>query len=367
MPSIPLPYVLALLLAVLLVRLLLAGDRDQRLVWHHPASLALTVCVALVLATGLHWSTGLWIDGQWPVALARQLLASALPPLVWISFCKLTIPAPGNLWRHGAGPVLVLLLAITGGPQLWLTDPVLGGLAIGYGLAILGKTTGSSDRLLSVRLESAGQTRLAARLAGAFLCGAGLVDILISLDFGLYQGSHAAAIVATSHMLLVPLVAITIAVIGRSTPVPETGAEPEIPPEVKIPDTKPDAITADSGDPDHDVRILEQIEQAMHERRLHHDPDLTLDRLARRIGIPTRQISGAVNRRLGRNVSQLVNDYRIADAMALLRSTDLPVTTVMLECGFQTKSNFNREFSRVTGTTPTRYRQQSGQKGFSAS
>ena len=94
----------------------------------------------------------------------------------------------------------------------------------------------------------------------------------------------------------------------------------------------------------------------MREKELFRDPDLTLNRLARRAGIPARQISGAVNRVQGRNVSQMVNEYRIAEAKRLLRENDLAVTQVMLESGFQTKSNFNREFLRATGMTPSDYR-----------
>ena len=94
----------------------------------------------------------------------------------------------------------------------------------------------------------------------------------------------------------------------------------------------------------------------MRERHLFRDPDLTLSRIARRAGIPARQISGAVNRLERRNVSQLVNGYRIEAAKRLLAQTDMPVTAVMFEAGFQTKSNFNREFLRVTGSSPSEFR-----------
>jgi AraC-like DNA-binding protein len=33
------------------------------------------------------------------------------------------------------------------------------------------------------------------------------------------------------------------------------------------------------------------------------------------------------------------------------------VTTAMLDSGFNTKSNFNREFLRVTGASPSKWRQ----------
>ena len=98
------------------------------------------------------------------------------------------------------------------------------------------------------------------------------------------------------------------------------------------------------------------VDTVMRSTKLYRDPDLTLNRLSRRLGIPSRRISIAINRTLGRNVPQVVNEYRVGEAVRLLIETDLSITTVMFECGFQTKSNFNREFTRVTGTTPSDYR-----------
>ena len=105
-----------------------------------------------------------------------------------------------------------------------------------------------------------------------------------------------------------------------------------------------------------DLEIIRQIDTIMQTRRVFREPDLNLNRLARKAGIPARRISAAINRLRNRNVSQYVNDHRIAEACRLLADTDLPVTTIMLEVGFQTKSNFNREFRRVTGTSPMAWR-----------
>ncbi|MBP1853311.1 helix-turn-helix domain-containing protein [Rhizobium halophytocola] len=90
--------------------------------------------------------------------------------------------------------------------------------------------------------------------------------------------------------------------------------------------------------------------------RLYADTDLNLARLARRLGRPARSLSNAVNRVHGLSVSQYVNDFRVAEACRLLRDTEAPVTRILYEAGFLTKSNFNREFLRVTGMTPTAWR-----------
>ncbi|WP_216279322.1 AraC family transcriptional regulator [Rhodobacter sp. 24-YEA-8] len=127
-----------------------------------------------------------------------------------------------------------------------------------------------------------------------------------------------------------------------------------------------DAIDAGSDEPGppnpvpnvNDALVLERLTAPLSERRLYRDPDLTLDRLSCRLGIPARQVSGAINCQLGCNVSQAINDWRIREAMRLLLETAAPVTQVMFNFGFQTKSNFNREFRQVAGSAPNEWRQQ---------
>jgi AraC-like DNA-binding protein len=106
-----------------------------------------------------------------------------------------------------------------------------------------------------------------------------------------------------------------------------------------------------------DQETLGAIQSLMETKRFYRDPDLNLDRLARKAVLPARQISTAINRATGKNVSQFVNDFRIAEACTLLADTEKSVTEIMFDVGFQTKSNFNREFRRVTDMTPVQWRQ----------
>jgi AraC-like DNA-binding protein len=94
----------------------------------------------------------------------------------------------------------------------------------------------------------------------------------------------------------------------------------------------------------------------MQSRELYRDPELNLGRIARRMNLPARRVSIAVNRVHGASVSQYVNGFRIRAACRMLETTDEPVTRLMFDCGFISKSNFNREFLRVTATKPTDYR-----------
>jgi AraC-like DNA-binding protein len=67
----------------------------------------------------------------------------------------------------------------------------------------------------------------------------------------------------------------------------------------------------------------------------------------------------AVQRRLreaGLSYRDVVGAARLARAEALLRETDLSVTEIALELGYNEHANFTRAFRRATGLTPTDFR-----------
>ncbi len=82
------------------------------------------------------------------------------------------------------------------------------------------------------------------------------------------------------------------------------------------------------------------------------NPSRTLNQLSRQMRIPAKQLSIAINRATGGNVSRYINGFRISHACDLLRAGK-NVTSAMLESGFNTKSNFNREFLRIMEKSPS--------------
>ncbi|MCX4323727.1 MAG: AraC family transcriptional regulator [Lachnospiraceae bacterium] len=59
---------------------------------------------------------------------------------------------------------------------------------------------------------------------------------------------------------------------------------------------------------------------------------------------------------IGHSPIEYINAYRIKQAKRLLEETDLQVTEVCLECGFNNLGNFIQEFRKRTGTTPLQYK-----------
>ena len=54
--------------------------------------------------------------------------------------------------------------------------------------------------------------------------------------------------------------------------------------------------------------------------------------------------------------TQFLNEMRIAKACDLLLNTDMPVTTICYETGYNNISHFNRQFKNITGMTAREYR-----------
>nr|WP_298681962.1 AraC family transcriptional regulator [uncultured Dongia sp.] len=336
MPAIPLPFVVALLLAILLVRM---SSRMKDEAVDRPAIIFVGMCMVMVTTVGLRWSLDLAV-----VRFIQPIVAALLPSTAWICFAGLAQRKPlgwWRLWPHVVPVVLVILLSATW--RLWHLpiDVVLSTIFFGYGIALLRLASGGPDALGAARLSDVRNAHLAVKLAGLMLIGSAFVDLLVAIDFDVNQGIHAASIVAIANLLMLAIIAYLVAVIGRSRPALDIDATAPVQ-QVQIAPS--------------DREIGAAIDRLMREKSLFRDPDLTLNRLARRAGLPARQISAAINRLHGRNVSQIVNEYRIVEAKRRLEGTDDSITTIMFECGFQTKSNFNREFRRVTGMSPSDYR-----------
>lgn len=100
-----------------------------------------------------------------------------------------------------------------------------------------------------------------------------------------------------------------------------------------------------------------KLELHMEVTRAFLDPDLTVARLARRVVLPQRHVSEAVNRSKGQSFSQWVNGWRVQEAQRLMKEDpQRGLSDVLLAAGFQTKSNFNRAFKEAVGLTPSEWR-----------
>ncbi len=335
---VPLPFVVALLLLILLVALLRGTEPSKG---NRPFLVLIGLCALQSVIVGLRWGYGIE-----ELRYVMPILPSGLPPLVWASFRSLTQhddAGTGRIsWFHAAPPLVMVALVLVA-PAL--IDVALIVLFVGYALALLDLARSGTDALDEARLEGVFAAHRALYFAAASLCLSALFDIAVLLDFKWSSGQHTVLLVGNANLLGLFLLGVTALVAARERGAPSPASNDDYRP----------AQAA------QDREVLERVDRLLKDQKLSRDENLTLSRLARRAGVPARQISGAVNRLAGKNVSQYINDFRIAEACRLLRETDMPVTSAMFECGFQTKSNFNREFRRVTSLSPASWREQNRQ------
>ena len=335
---VPLPFVVALLLLVLLVALLRNSDRNTA---NRPFRLLIALAALHSVVVGLRW--GYDIPGA---RYILPVLASCLPPLVLASFQTLIDRHEADgypvLSPHALAPIGIVALLFLA-PQF--IDGALILLFVGYAFALMRLGRTGPDALDEARFEGAIAAHRALLVAAGALCLSALFDLAVYLDFEWSKGANAALMVSNANLLGLLLIGLmaTVAARAQALPEPAVGAG------------QSPATAAQDRD------VLERVERLLAEHRLFLDENLTLSRLARRAGLPARQISGAVNRVTRKNASQFINDHRIAEACRLLRQSDLSITAAMLESGFQTKSNFNREFLRVTSLSPAAWREKNRQ------
>lgn len=111
--------------------------------------------------------------------------------------------------------------------------------------------------------------------------------------------------------------------------------------------------------PDLDIPVWkDKLSTLMTEKRLFENPRLTLADVARELGSTTKTISAAINTGFDMNFNDFVNHYRIESVKEKLEQGEHKHTTLLgiaLDCGFNSKSTFNRVFKKSTSLSPKDY------------
>lgn len=288
---------------------------------------------ATTLLTGLRFGYG--VEAFAPI---QRIIPLFIGPLIYLGFLAYTRP-PSQMRRPiGAHLGAWTLVAVL--PQLIPAVRVAYDAAIGLSylvtiVLLLAMWRRGPDALSLAPLDLTRGLRLWMIVAAAMLAVMLVFDAAIAVRFATGQRDGALSLISVGS--IVSALALLIAIITftgrRAQPLPQPG-----PLSPQTSDLEPRATAF------------------LNETQLFLDTDLTLDRLAKRLHVPARALSEAINASRQMNVSQYVNGFRLAHAAHLLETTNLPVTQVTEQSGFLTRSNFYREFERVFAMSPTAYR-----------
>ena len=84
--------------------------------------------------------------------------------------------------------------------------------------------------------------------------------------------------------------------------------------------------------------------------------NISLRSLAKKLGYSYTYLSRYLNNVMGISFVDFINENRINYALYLLKNTKNTITDIAYECGYSSIRTFNRNFLKITNTTPKAYR-----------
>jgi transcriptional regulator GlxA family with amidase domain len=85
---------------------------------------------------------------------------------------------------------------------------------------------------------------------------------------------------------------------------------------------------------------------------------ITLDEIADEVSMTVPAFCRYFKKATGKTFTQLVNEYRVVHATKLLLESQMSITDICFECGFNNFSHFNKTFNEITGKSASNYRKE---------
>ncbi|MDD3891214.1 MAG: tetratricopeptide repeat protein [Bacteroidales bacterium] len=109
--------------------------------------------------------------------------------------------------------------------------------------------------------------------------------------------------------------------------------------------------------PDEKEAILQRMEKLLEKDQLFTRPDLTIEKLAHRLGTNRTYLSQIINEVFYKSYSNFINEYRVDYAMKMLSDpiigSKYSIDAIAKDSGFNSISNFNMVFKKFSGVTPS--------------
>ena len=104
--------------------------------------------------------------------------------------------------------------------------------------------------------------------------------------------------------------------------------------------------------------LYEELKQLMLNQHVYKNRDLSIGDLATLLEVHPNHLSQVINANDSKNFYDFVNAYRVSEFKRLVQDPENKNMTLLAlanDCGFNSKSSFNRYFKKNTGQTPSQY------------
>lgn len=106
--------------------------------------------------------------------------------------------------------------------------------------------------------------------------------------------------------------------------------------------------------------LFKKIKNLFENENLFLEPTITIKIISEKLSRNSREVSQSINENAQQNFREFVNHYRIEKAKALLidlENKDKKMVVIAYDSGFGTVTAFNVSFKKITGLTPSAYRE----------
>lgn len=105
-------------------------------------------------------------------------------------------------------------------------------------------------------------------------------------------------------------------------------------------------------------QLYQDLMKLMTEEMIYQKSELSIGELAKHLEIHPNYLSQLINEKKGKNFYEFINSYRIEEfkrLVAIPENQKLTLLSLAYDCGFNSKSSFNRYFKKTLGQTPSQY------------
>jgi AraC-like DNA-binding protein len=143
---------------------------------------------------------------------------------------------------------------------------------------------------------------------------------------------------------------------ARLVPGQDTGISPQM---KALPGTTEDDQQPGKKSAIQDIAIWkDKVEHMMLVDKLYENPELAIFHLAAKLDTHSKKISQVINQGFALNFNDYINQHRVKAVIRKIDAGEHSVQTLLslaYECGFNSKSTFNRAFKRYTSLSPNDY------------
>jgi len=107
-----------------------------------------------------------------------------------------------------------------------------------------------------------------------------------------------------------------------------------------------------------DNELIEKLKSVIEAEKPYLEEKLTIAELSGQTGIPQKQLSQVLNNRYNQNFFDYINTLRVEEVNRRIKKGDnrqFTILSIAYECGFSSKSAFNRAYKKHVGVPPSSF------------